>query len=211
MKINSVYDDAFRPYGKVLTGFDTAALQKALAEETPLPEAVVYTASEPKLECLSIYADFEARIYGGMPVQLGWCNGHNTKLNCLEYHRDSEVNFGVQDFILLLGLESEIVDGKFDTGKVKAFRVPAGTLVEVYATTLHYAPCEAKKGQGFQMLVALPRGTNTEKPSFTPGNFEDTLLTARNKWLLAHADSDEAKAGAVVALTGENIDIAGDI
>lgn len=211
MKIDSVYDDAFRPYGKVLTGFDTAALQKALAEETPLPEAVVYTASEPKLECLSIYADFEARIYGGMPVQLGWCNGHNTKLNCLEYHRDSEINFGVQDFILLLGLESEIVDGKFDTGKVKAFRVPAGTLVEVYATTLHYAPCEAKKGQGFQVLVALPRGTNTEKPSITPGNYEDTLLTARNKWLLAHADSDEAKAGAVVALTGENIDIAGDI
>lgn len=211
MKIDSVYDDAFRPYGKVLTGFDTAALQKALAEETPLPEAVVYTASEPKLECLSIYADFEARIYGGMPVQLGWCNGHNTKLNCLEYHRDSEINLGVQDFILLLGLESEIVDGKFDTGKVKAFRVPAGTLVEVYATTLHYAPCEAKKGQGFQMLVALPRGTNTEKPSITLGNYEDTLLTARNKWLLAHADSDEAKAGAVVALTGENIDIAGDI
>ena len=211
MKIYSVHDADFRPYGKVLTGFDTAALQKALAEETPLPEAVVYTASEPKLECLPIYADFEARIYGGMPVQLGWCNGHNTKLNCLEYHRDSEVNFGVQDFILLLGLESEIVDGKFDTGKVKAFRVPAGTLVEVYATTLHYAPCEAKKGQGFQMLVALPRGTNTEKPRFTPGNFEDTLLTARNKWLLAHADSDEAKAGAVVGLTGENIDIAGDI
>ncbi|HIR10332.1 MAG TPA: DUF4867 family protein [Candidatus Avoscillospira stercoripullorum] len=211
MKIYSVHDADFRPYGKVLTGFDTAALQKALAEETPLPEAVVYTASEPNLECLPIYADFEARIYGGMPVQLGWCNGHNTKLNCLEYHRDSEVNFGVQDFILLLGLESEIVDGKFDTGKVKAFRVPAGTLVEVYATTLHYAPCEAKKGQGFQMLVALPRGTNTEKPRFTPGNFEDTLLTARNKWLLAHADSDEAKAGAVVGLTGENIDIAGDI
>ena len=211
MKIYSVYDADFRPYGKVFTGFDTAALQKVLAKETPLPEAVVYTASEPKLECLSIYSDFVARIYGGMPVQLGWCNGHNTKLNCLEYHRDSEVNFGVQDFILLLGLESEIVDGKFDTGKVKAFRVPAGTLVEVYGTTLHYAPCEAKKGQGFQMLVALPRGTNTEKPHFTPGNFEDTLLTARNKWLLAHAESDEAKAGAVVGLTGENIDIAGEI
>ena len=32
-------------------------------------------------------------------------------------------------------------------------------------------------------------------------------MTARNKWLLAHSESDEAKGGAVVALTGDNIDI----
>ena len=167
--------------------------------------------ADAALEKLDIFADFENSVYGGMPVQLGWCNGHNTKLNCLEYHRDSEVNFGSRDFILLLGLESQIEDGKFDTALTKAFLVPAGTLVEVFATTLHYAPCEAKLGQGFKVLVALPRGTNTDKPVFTPKNYEDTLMTARNKWLLAHADSDEAKGGAVVALTGENLDIAADL
>ena len=210
MEILSIYDPAFRPYGRVLTGYDTAALADAL-ERTPLPEGVVYTASEPSLEALPIFADFSQSVYGGMPVQLGWCNGHNTRLNCLEYHRDSEINFGTRDFILLLGLESEISGGKFDTSLVKAFRVPAGTLVEVYATTLHYAPCEAKLGQGFQVLVALPRGTNTERPRFASKTYEDTLLTACNKWLLAHAESDEAKAGAVVALTGENLDIAGSI
>ncbi len=210
MEILSIYDPAFRPYGRVLTGYDTAALADTL-ERTPLPEGVVYTASEPSLEALPIFADFSQSVYGGMPVQLGWCNGHNTRLNCLEYHRDSEINFGTRDFILLLGLESEISGGKFDTSLVKAFRVPAGTLVEVYATTLHYAPCEAKLGQGFQVLVALPRGTNTERPRFASKTYEDTLLTACNKWLLAHAESDEAKAGAVVALTGENLDIAGSI
>ena len=210
MESLSIYDPAFRPYGRVLTGYDTAALADTL-ERTPLPEGVVYTASEPSLEALPIFADFSQSVYGGMPVQLGWCNGHNTRLNCLEYHRDSEINFGTRDFILLLGLESEISGGKFDTSLVKAFRVPAGTLVEVYATTLHYAPCEAKLGQGFQVLVALPRGTNTERPRFASKTYEDTLLTACNKWLLAHAESDEAKAGAVVALTGENLDIAGSI
>ena len=210
MEILSIYDPAFRPYGRVLTGYDTAALADTL-ERTPLPEGVVYTASEPSLEALPIFADFSQSVYGGMPVQLGWCNGHNTRLNCLEYHRDSEINFGTRDFILLLGLESEISGGKFDTSLVKAFRVPAGTLVEVYATTLHYAPCEAKLGQGFQVLVALPRGTNTERPRFASKTYEDTLLTACNKWLLAHAESDEAKAGAVVALTGEKLDIAGSI
>ena len=211
MEILSVFDPAFRPYGRVLTGYDTAALAQALEQDTPLPDGVGYVPADAALEKLDIFADFENSVYGGMPVQLGWCNGHNTKLNCLEYHRDSEVNFGSRDFILLLGLESQIEDGKFDTALTKAFLVPAGTLVEVFATTLHYAPCEAKLGQGFKVLVALPRGTNTDKPVFTPKNYEDTLMTARNKWLLAHADSDEAKGGAVVALTGENLDIAADL
>lgn len=211
MEILSVFDPAFRPYGRVLTGYDTAALAQALEQDTPLPDGVGYVPADAALEKLDIFADFENSVYGGMPVQLGWCNGHNTKLNCLEYHRDSEVNFGSRDFILLLGLESQIEGGKFDTALTKAFLVPAGTLVEVFATTLHYAPCEAKLGQGFKVLVALPRGTNTDKPVFTPKNYEDTLMTARNKWLLAHAESDEAKGGAVVALTGENLDIAADL
>ena len=211
MEILSVFDAAFQPYGRVLTGYDTAALAQALEHETPLPDGVGCGPADAALGKLDIFADFENSVYGGMPVQLGWCNGHNTKLNCLEYHRDSEVNFGSRDFILLLGLESQIEDGKFDTALTKAFLVPAGTLVEVFATTLHYAPCEAKLGQGFKVLVALPRGTNTDKPVFTPKNYEDTLLTARNKWLLAHAESDEAKGGAVVALTGENLDIAADL
>ena len=212
MKIYSIYDEAFRPYGKVLEGYDTAALTAALENETPLPEAVVYTAAEPALEKLPILAELSDRAYGGMPIQLGWCNGHNTKLNCLEYHRDSEINFGTKDFILLLGLEGEIgADGLFDTALTKAFLVPAGVMVEVYATALHYAPCEAKLGQGFKVLVALPRGTNTDKPAFTPKTREDTLLTARNKWLLAHEESDEAKGGAVVGLKGVNLDIAADL
>lgn len=212
MKIYSIYDEAFRPYGKVLEGYDTAALTAALENETPLPEGVSYVPAEPALEKLPIMAELSDRAYGGMPVQLGWCNGHNTKLNCLEYHRDSEINFGTRDFILLLGLEGEIgADGLFDTALTKAFLVPAGVMVEVYATALHYAPCEAKKGRGFKVLVALPRGTNTDKPAFTPKTREDTLLTARNKWLLAHEESDEAKGGAVVGLKGVNVDIAADI
>ena len=34
------------------------------------------------------------------------------------------------------------------------------------------------------------------------------MLFAANKWLLAHPDAPEAKNGAYVGLTGENIDIA---
>ena len=211
MKIESVHDRAFAPYGKVLEGYDTGELLATLERVTPLPEGTAYVPSQPELEALPIAGQLACNAYGGMPIQLGWCNGHNTRLNCLEYHRDSEINCGTRDFILLVAREDDIVDGRLDTARVRAFRVPAGEVVEVYATTLHYAPCSAKAGEGFRVLVALPRGTNGPRPEITPLNGEDRMLWACNKWLLAHGESAEAAQGAVVALDGENIDIAGDI
>lgn len=208
MTIYSVFDPAFVPYGKVLTGYDTAPLVETLRRVTPLPEGVDYVPAQPELEALPIAGQLSVNAYGGMPIQLGWCNGHNTKLNCLEYHRDSELNCGADDFILLLAKEDEIENGLLDTAKVKAFKVPAGTLMEVYATTLHYAPCSAAKDAGFRVVVVLPRGTNGPRPALTPVGPEDAYLTACNKWLLAHPDSSEAKGGAKVGLAGENIDIA---
>ena len=207
MTIESVFDPAFAPYGKVLEGYDTAALLETLQKVTPVPEGVEYVPSQPELEALPIAGQLSVNAYGGMPIQLGWCNGHNTKLNCLEYHRDSELNCGAQDFILLLAREDEMERGMLDTAKVKAFRVPAGTLVEVYATTLHYAPCHVDAAKGFRVLVALPKGTNTAKPAIKNDGGDDPQLWACNKWLLAHPDSAEAKAGAYVGLVGENVHI----
>lgn len=212
MIIHSISEPLFKDYGKVVEGYDVSQLLKVMDEVTPLPEAVVYVPEQPEMQALPIAKEISDRLYGGMPVQLGWCNGHNTKLNCLEYHRDSEINLGTKDFILLLGKQGQIGDDwMFDTADTVAFKVPAGVMVEVYATTLHYAPCSAEKGEGFKVLVALPKGTNTDKPKFTAANHEDTLLTARNKWLLAHPESSEAIGGAVVGLKGINVDIADDI
>ena len=209
MKIYSVSDSVFKPYGKLLTGFDTAALVAAM-QTIPMPEiGTAYEPSIPVLEESGIFDTMQNRAYGGIPIQIGMCWGYNTKLNCLEYHRDSEVNIGETDFVLLLAKEDEIEDGLLDTAKVKSFCVPAGTAVEVYATTLHYAPCQVS-GEGFRVAVVLPKGTNEEKPAFEPQNEEDTWLTARNKWLLAHPDSSEAKTGAHIGLTGKNIDISMD-
>ena len=97
------------------------------------------------------------------------------------------------------------------TSKVKAFRAAAGQVVEVYETTLHYAPCSAKMSDGFKVVIALPKGTNGAMPNITPKNDEDKWLRACNKWLLAHKDASEAGDGAYIGLTGENIDIAADI
>ncbi len=209
MKIYSVFDPEFKPYGQIVEGLEEAKGEiLAVLANTPLPEATGYVPGDPDLEVLPAYDTISDHCFGGMPIQLGWCNGHNTKLNCLEYHRDSEFNLGTEDFILLLARRDEIVDGLLDTAKVKAFRVPAGVLVEVYATTLHYAPCHVDAQKGFRVLVALPKGTNTERPNIQNATQEDALLWARNKWLLAHPESSEAKDGAYTGLTGENIDIA---
>ena len=209
MKIYSVFDPEFKPYGQVVTGLEDAVAQiLAGLSETPLPEGVGYVPTEPILQKLPAAEVIRDHCFGGMPAQLGWCNGHNTKLNCLEYHRDSEFNLGTGDFVLILGLQSQIENGFFDTAKAMAFRVPKGVLVEVFATSLHYAPCHTDADQGFRVLIALPWLTNTDKLEIAIRTEEDTFMTARNKWLLAHPESDEAKSGARVGLTGENIDIA---
>lgn len=211
MKIYSVFDAEFSPYGKVLEGYGTTCLLNAM-NTIPLPESgVAYEPSIPALEATCLYGQFQNNAYGGMPVQVGMCWGRNTKLNCLEYHRDSELNIGAGDFILLLAKQDEIVDGVLDTAGVKAFRAPAGAVVEVYATTLHYAPCHVDADEGFRVAVVLPRGTNTAAPGASPLNKEDGWLTARNKWLLAHPESAEAAQGAHIGLRGVNIDISSEI
>ena len=210
MEILSVFSPEFRAYGRVVEGYPVKGLLDALAQ-TPLTDGVVYVPREPLLHAAPEAQAIGEGLYGGMPFQLGWCNGHNTKLNCLEFHRDSEFNLGTEDFILLLGLQGDIADGRLDTATVKAFRCPAGVLIEVYATSLHYAPCHTDPAKGFRVMVALPENTNTDYRPEGGANVMDRMLWARNKWLLAHAESDEAAQGAVVALDGVNIDIAAEL
>ncbi|MBQ9302647.1 DUF4867 family protein [Butyrivibrio sp.] len=214
MKIISVTDPEFTNYGRIIEGYEEEKKQimEALRDNTPIPaDGTKYVAEDKVLQALEASNKMTNTLFGGSPMQYGWCNGHNTKLNCLEYHRSSEINLGATDFILLLAKREEIADYKLDSSKVKAFLVPKGVMVEVYATALHYAPCQAHKDSGFQVLVGLPQGTNVGKPEYTAVNQEDKLLRATNKWLLAHADANEAKDGAWVGITGENIDIANDI
>lgn len=211
MKIYSVYDEEFKAYGRIVKGIETSELVASM-NAIAMPESgVAYEPSIASLEACKVFGDFKNKVFGGMPVQLGMCWGYNTKLNCLEYHRDSEFNLGTGDFILLLAKLDEVNDMMLDTECVKAFKCPANVLIEVYATTLHYAPCNAKGNEGFKVLVALPKGTNTDKPEIPNKEGEDLYLTACNKWLLAHEESSEAKGGAVVGLKGVNIDIASDI
>lgn len=212
MIIKSVKDKEFSQYGRVIENLDSKELLEKLRETTPAPEdAVVYVPADAGLESLPVMDVLRDNIYGGMPIQIGYCNGCNTKLNCLEYHKDSEIDIAADDIVLLVGRQQDAAGGEYDSAKVEAFLCPKGTAVELYATTLHYAPCSAKNGVTFRVIIVLPKGTNTDKPNITPIDDEDKRLFARNKWLIAHPDASEVSDGAVVAITGENIDIADSI
>ncbi len=159
MQILSVNDNEFKKYGRVVDNVDFTELIQEL-KRTPIPSGVVYEPAVKELEALPIRLDISSVVYGEMPIQIGYCNGHNSKLNALEYHRDSEINIAATDMILMLGLLTDVNDDyTYDTANVKAFRVPAGTAVEVYSTTLHYAPCGID-GKGFQVeQFVRPEGT----------------------------------------------------
>ena len=103
---------------------------------------------------------------------------------------------------ILVAFSAPVIVGLFDTSKCKCFKVPKGVPVEIYSTTLHYAPVSVN-GEGFRVLICLPKGTNVDRVK----SDKNKMLYASNKWLLAHKESSEAKDGAYIGLIGENIKI----
>ena len=208
MTIKPVTGRAFKPFGRVIKGYYLRSLIEEM-EKTECPsDRVVYEPSVRSLETLKINRQFSEEAYGGMPIQIGYCNGRNHLLNAVEYHRDSELNLACTDMILLVGKRQDIGrDYTYDTGKMQAFLVKKGTLVEIYSTTLHYAPISAGEHENFRCVVVLPRGTNKPLPACRgkAHTKEDQLLTHVNKWLIAHPESGLDKGGAFVGLKGENI------
>ncbi|NBJ94856.1 DUF4867 family protein [Parablautia muri] len=203
MEIYKVTDKRFGKYGKVIKDIDFSSLVKTMEEKTPLPEGVEYVPGFKVLEALPVAEELRVKIFGELPVQVGYCNGHNAMLNALEYHRSSEVNVAATDAILILGSQQDITeDFTYDTAKAEAFLLPKGTAVELYATTLHYAPCGVD-GAGFKVTIVLPKGTNFDLEKEHAGG-EDGHMTAKNKWLLGHPEGGLPQ-GSPMGLTGKNL------
>ena len=203
MIIHDVNDGVFRAYGKIIKDFECRDILEIM-KNIKVTKEIAYVASEVILESCMSTQDISYSLYGGMPIQVGYCNGYNKSLNAFEYHKDSEINIAVTDMILILGKQQDITEEfTYHTDKAEAFFVPAGTVIEMYATTLHYAPCHTQE-EGFKCVVILPKGTNTSIEKLNKIK-EDKLLFARNKWLIAHADSGLGEEGAFIGLEGKNL------
>ncbi len=207
LKLHSVADKAFAPYGRVLCCLQPEALAEVL-NAAPIPETGnSYVASDRALEATAAMQCIAQTVYGGMPVQAGFCNGRGNTLNAEEYHKCSEVNFTTTGLVLLLALPGDLRDGVLDVANVVGFYLPPMTLVEIHPLVLHFAPCRIRE-DGFNCLVVLTRGTNEPLDAVDPSlPDEDGRLWMRNKWLVCHPDSPQAQKGAHVGITGENVQV----
>ena len=201
--IYDIESEEFAEYGCKLINIQTDEIVKA-GKKIPFPqEGSVYEPSTPAFEALPIAEEIRRKCFGELPVQLGYCYGHNRFLNGWEWHTSNEINIAVTDFVLILAKRSELKNGKIDAEAAKAFLVKAGDCVEIYATTLHFCPCEVEKG-GFGCVVGLPAGTNVPLEELE----ENPLLFRKNKWIIAHVDNRGLiDRGVVPGITGINLEI----
>ena len=198
-----VTDKEFATYGKVISGLDVSDITKAAKKISNNITGSAYYPSVAEFECLPIAKEIRNEFFGTLPAQIGYCHGHNNLLNATEWHFSSEINIAVTPIVLILGHIWEVEDNKIDVSKFKAFYLPAGTAVEVYATTLHYCPCEVEKG-GFGCVVGLPGDTNTALKE----SVNNPLIYQRNKWIISHPDNKRlVEAGAIAGIKGKNIGI----
>ena len=84
MEIKKISDPAFKKYGRVVQEIDFSELIEVIEKETPLPEGVAYEPSIGALEATACAKELRKRTYGELPIQVGYCNGHNYKLNAVE-------------------------------------------------------------------------------------------------------------------------------
>lgn len=215
-KVNKVdiYDvkgKEFVGFGRIIEGFDFSDLINYMEEETEIRIGNNYVASVEELEKYPIKKEIENILYGGMQIQIGYCNGTNSTYNGFEYHKGSETLIAVTDLMLVLAHKNQIINNKISVNSAKVFYVPKGTAIELYQTTLHLSPCKTNY-DGYKSIIILPKGTNEElseeekeiiKKSNDP---ESKLLLKRNKWVIAHPDREQLiSQGAYPGVIGENI------
>lgn len=201
MQIIPISSPEFLPYGRIVAEV-RGSRYAALLKDRAIPKEVEYIPMDPALQALSDTEHIQVQTFGCLPIQAGYCAGHNRKLNALEYHACSEVNIAVTDLVLLLGHRYDIDEkGTYHTEKVQAFFLPAGTAVELYSSTLHFAPCGAGADGAFKAVVILPAGVNA------PLIDEDCAgaLCGVSKWILKHREYQGQ--GLCGALIGENLSI----
>ena len=203
IEIFDVNSDEFATYGRIIKGLDVCEIISE-AEKIQNPESgSKYLPTVEAFEKLEIAQKLRVDFFGELASQVGYCWGKNNCFNATEWHTSTEINIAVTPLLIIVGHLWDIKDRKIDSSAFKAFYVPKGTVLECYATTLHFGPCEVTE-EGFGWVVALPKGTNTP----LDGEYEDKLLWAKNKWLLAHVDNKELVGrGAVAGVTGINFNI----
>lgn len=209
LEILDIASKSFKIYGNVLDSKDFTHYFNYLGDDTSIPERDnIYVAHEKNILNEINKDHILNHIFGNVDIQTGYVNGHNTKLNALEYHKSSEVIVALTPIVLLLGLHQDIKNQTYDSKEIKAFYVPQYSVIELHPRVLHFSPCKTMNS-GFKCGIVLPMGTNTEFIKLDEfKSIEDKLLFKTNKWLMVHKEHQKmVDLGAHIGIIGENIEI----
>ncbi len=199
IEIYSIKDEEFNKYGCVLDFNADEIIAACEKIERPVSGSS-YSLSVDELEYLESSHILKEKLFGGCAAQVGLCHGYNSDMNALEYHNSSEINVAATPLVLILGLRTEMADGRISSENLKAFYLEKGDTVEIFGTTLHFCPCQVSD-EGFSCVVVLPEGTNgvLETPT------SEKMLFKKNKWLICHEDNEALIAkGVSVGIYGKN-------
>lgn len=208
LRIMECTDSVFERYGRVIVLSGGEQILSFLDGLSIPGEGVEYRASVAELEAMPEIGFLRTVVFGGLGIQAGVCAGRNRRMNAMEWHKSSEVVFAGTDLLLFLGLPSDLCQRRFDPSRACVFYLPRGTAVELFPFVLHFAPVQTGAG-GFRSAIVLPTGTNLQLDDRERAT-ADPLLRARNKWLVAHAESKPAAEGAYVGIAGDNPEIMTD-
>ena len=188
-------DDSFKEYGCIIQ----QDMQEAIDYASTYQNINAYDTSVQALEEMSCMQELINDVYGYLDVMAGVVTGKNEVLNGLEYHQCSETIIAVTDYILALGKRQDMEENDYDIEKCELFYVPKGTVVELYATTLHYTPITVK--DSFKTICLLLRRTGDSCQ-------RRGILKKKNKWFITHKDNvEKVQAGDYPGLKGEMIHI----
>ena len=203
LKLYDVSSEEFLEYGRIIDNIDPCEIISEAKKIKNPAESSVYLPSVAEFEALGAALDIKNIGFGTLDTQVGYCYGYNRMLGATEWHYSSEINIAVTPLVLILGKRSDIKDGRMNSHDMKAFYLPAGSVVEVYATSTHFCPCQVEDG-GFGCVVALPLGTNIPLDK----EYDDKLLFRKNKWIICHMENEALiNRGVVPGIYGENFKI----
>lgn len=82
------------PYGNIVSGFDFSPWIDYMKNETETPEeGNIYIPSVKEMENQPLFEKIQNTLYGGMPIQVGYCNGSNSTYNGFEYHTEKQIGY----------------------------------------------------------------------------------------------------------------------
>ena len=194
-----IFDPEFKKYGRVIEDFDFSQLKQYMDRITA-SKYLEEQLSVEEMEKLPVCHKIQCELFHELPVQIGYMSGHNHRIHGVEYHKSKVIHIAATDCVMYLGLSQDIEPThEYHTSRMEAFFVPKGTAVELNCGVLHCAPCNVN-GYGFKLICIAPKHTS-EPFCMKVRTEKDKILFARNKWLIAHKDSNIE--GAFYGLKGD--------